>query len=450
MLKDMTEGKPLKLILPFMIPLLIGNIFQQLYNIVDIIIVGRTIGMEALASVGAIAPLFMMGVGLTIGLSNGFTVVTGQRYGAKDMPGVRRSIVTASYLSVIFVILVMIIMHLGIDTMLKWINLPEELTANSKAYVMIIVDGLIAMQGYNLLSGVMRSLGDSKTPLYCLVIASVINVALALVFIIKLGWGVPGSAVAMVIAQAISALLCMAYIATKFPELHLSSKDVDFSKEEIWEHLRMGLPMAVQFTILGLGIVILQSVCNSFGAKTIAGFTTAVRVEQIALMPMISFGLSMAVFTAQNYGARKFERIREGVRTCSMLSMGFALFAALMFMFFAKEIVEVFLDNPDPEVLKASHMYITYTVPFYFFLSQIFIYRNACQGMGVSMIPMLASTVELVMRSFAAVYLSSEYGFLGVCVASPLSWVSCCIFVFCSYRYFIKILENKNKLVNPL
>lgn len=450
MLQDMTEGKPLKLILPFMIPLLIGNIFQQLYNIADIIIVGRTIGVEALASVGAIAPLFMMGVGLTIGLSNGFTVVTGQRYGAKDMAGVRRSIVTSCYLSVVFVLLVMVIMHLGIDTMLRWINLPPELTADSKAYVMIIVDGLFAMMGYNLLSGVMRSLGDSKTPLYCLIVASVINIALALVFILNLGWGVPGSAVAMVIAQAVSAVLCVIYIYKKFPQLHVGKADVDFSRQEIWTHLRMGLPMAVQFTILGLGIVILQSVCNSFGAKTIAGFTTAVRVEQIALMPMISFGLSMAVYTAQNFGARRFDRIREGVKTCSLLSLGFGIFAAVMFMFFAEEIVEIFLDNPEPAVLEASHMYITYTVPFYFFLSQIFIYRNACQGMGVSMIPMIASTIELIMRSFAAVYLSSTYGFLGVCIASPLSWLSCCVFVFCSYLYFVKLLEKKNKLVNPL
>ena len=447
MLLNMTEGKPIKLIIPFMVPLLIGNIFQQFYNIADIIIVGRTIGEQALAAVGSIAPVFMMGVGLTIGLSNGFTVVTGQRYGAKDMEGVRRSIATCTYLSLIFVLLTMVLMHFGIDWMLGLMNLPQEIYADAKSYVMIITDGLIAMMGYNLLSGIMRSLGDSKTPLYCLVVASIVNVALALVFIIYFGWGVPGSAVALVISQAISAVLCVAYIYYRFDDLHVGLKDVDMSWPEIWAHLRMGLPMAVQFTILGSGILILQSFCNKFGANTIAGFTTAVRVEQVALMPMISFGLSMAVYTAQNFGARRFDRIREGVRACSKIALGFALCAMVLFFAFADKIVIIFLDNPSPEVIEASRMYIFYTVPVYFFLSQIFVYRNACQGMGVSLVPLLASTVELIMRCFAAVYLSSIWGYKGICLASPISWICSCIFVFICYRYFIRVLESKNKIV---
>lgn len=448
MLLNMTEGKPLKLILPFMVPLLIGNIFQQLYNIADIIIVGRTIGVEALAAVGSIAPVFMMGVGLTIGLSNGFTVVTGQRYGAQDMEGVRKSIATCIYLSMIFVVITMLIMHWGIDWMLLMMNLPQEIYSDAKSYVMIITDGLFAMMGYNLLSGVMRSLGDSKTPLYALMVASVINIGLALLFIIKFGWGVPGSAIALVISQAISVLLCILYIYYRFPELHIGPKDCDFSWEEIWAHLRMGLPMAVQFTILGSGILILQAFCNKFGAQTIAGFTTAVRVEQIALMPMISFGLSMAVFTAQNFGARRFDRIREGVFTCSKIAFCFAVVAVTIFFCFADKIVVIFLDNPAPAVVEASQQYIFYTVPVYFFLSQVFIYRNACQGMGVSMVPMLASTVELIMRCFSAMYLSSIWGYKGICLASPISWVSSCLFVFICYRYFVRVLERKYRPIN--
>lgn len=442
MLSNMTEGKPLKLILPFMVPLLIGNVFQQLYNIADIVIVGQTIGVKALASVGAIAPVFMMGVGLTIGMSGGFTVVTGQRYGARDMAGVRKSIVTSTYLSLAFVLVTMLGMHLGIDWILNMMNLPQEIYTDAKSYVLIITDGLVAMMGYNLLSSVMRSLGDSKTPLYCLIIASVVNIILALIFIIYFGWGVPGSAVALVISQAISALLCMVYIYYRFPELHISRKDIDVSRAEIWMHLRMGMPMAVQFTVMGFGILVLQAACNKFGANMIAGFTTATRVEQLALMPMISFGISMAVFTAQNYGAKRFDRIREGVKTCSQLSLGFALVAVVLFFFFADKIVVIFLNNPAAEVVEASRMYIFYTVPVYFFLSQIFIYRNACQGMGVAMVPMLASTVELIMRSFAAIYLSSIWGYKGICVASPISWVCCCTFVFCCYRYFIKVLSR--------
>ena len=215
MLQNMTEGAPLKLIIPFMVPLLIGNVFQQLYNIADIIIVGRTIGVNALAAVGAVSPLFMLTMVLTIGLSNGFTVVTGQRYGAQDMQGMRRSIATCVVLSLFFVLLIIGIMHLVIDPMLVMMNIPPELMEDAYAYVMIIVDGLLAMMAYNLLSGIMRSLGDSKTPLYFLIISSIVNIILALVFIISFGWGVPGlgycpgffrSAVRNLYLQALSAV----------------------------------------------------------------------------------------------------------------------------------------------------------------------------------------------------------------------------------------------------
>ena len=446
MLHNMTEGEPLKLILPFMIPLLIGNVFQQLYNIADVVIVGRTIGVEALAAVGAVTPLFMMTMVLTIGLSNGCTVVTGQRYGAGDMEGMRRSISTCTVLSVLFTLFIMGVFHLIIDPALVLMNIPAELLSDAKAYVMIIVDGLFAMMAYNLLSGIMRSLGDSKTPLYFLIVSSIVNIALALCFILYLGWGVPGSAIALVITQAISAILCMVYIYMRFPQLHIGRKDFKLDGPEIWAHLRMGLPMAVQFSVLGLGIIVLQAVCNKFGGQQIAGFTAATRVEQMALQPMISSGIAMAVFTAQNYGARRFDRIREAVRKCSMLSLGFSLFAAACMFLFSEHIIGIFLENPAQEVMDAAHMYILYTVPVYFFLSQIFIYRNACQGMGIGLVPMLAGLIELIMRSGAAILLSEHFGYLGACLASPVSWTCCAIFVFCAYHYFIRILERQYRV----
>lgn len=446
MLQNMTEGEPLKLILPFMVPLLIGNVFQQLYNIADVVIVGRTIGVEALAAVGAVTPLFMMTMVLTIGLSNGCTVVTGQRYGAGDMEGMRRSIGTCTVLSVIFTLFIMLVFHVIIDPALVLMNIPPELLEDAKAYVMIIVDGLFAMMAYNLLSGIMRSLGDSKTPLYFLIVSSIVNIFLALAFILYLGWGVPGSAVALVIAQAISAILCIGYIYKRFPQLHIGRKDFNLDKEEIWAHLRMGLPMAVQFSVLGVGIIVLQSVCNKFGGQQIAGFTAASRVEQMALQPMISAGIAMAVFTAQNYGARRFDRIREAVRKCSLLSLAFSIFAALCMFLFGEYIIGIFMENPGQEVMEAAHMYILYTVPVYFFLSQIFIYRNACQGMGIGLVPMIAGVIELIMRSGAAIFLGEYFGYLGVCLASPVAWTCCATFVFCAYHYFVKLLERQYRM----
>lgn len=426
-----------------MLPLLLGNIFQQFYNISDVIIVGRTIGVQALAAVGSVSPLFFIQVVLTVGLSNGFTVVTGQRYGAGDMDGVRRSIATSIWLSVVVTLLLVLIMHGSIDYLMQLMNVPAVLAVDARAYVMIITYGLWAMTAYNLLSSIMRSLGDSKTPLYFLILSSLANIVLALVFIIWLGWGVPGSAIAMVVAEAFSAVLCLLYIYYYFPQLHLRRQDWQFNWQESWEHLRMGLPMAFQFVVLGLGVMVLQTVCNQFEPDIIAGFTAAVRVEQLALQPMLSFGIAMAVYTAQNYGAKRFDRIRSGIRTCSLLSLSFSLCAVIVMLLVGREIVSVFIENPSQLVLDAAYTYIIYTVPTYFFLSQVFIFRNACQGMGIAMIPLLAGFVELFARSGGAIYFTELWGYKGVCLASPLSWVCCSTFVFFSYRYFINLLEKQ-------
>ncbi len=443
-MKNMTEGEPLKLIIPFMVPLLIGNVFQQLYNIADIIIVGRTIGVDALAAVGATAPLFMMLVVLTLGMSGGFSVVTGQRFGAGDLEGVRRSAAMTTMLCTIFVVIVMALAVIFIDPALAAMNIPDKLYADAKAYVMIIVYGLIFMMAYNMLSNILRSLGDSKTPLYFLIIATLLNIVLALVFIINFGWGVPGSALALVIAQGVSGLLCIIYIARKFPVLHLKLSDFKWDNRLAWEHIRMGMPMAVQFSVLGMGMIIIQAVCNRFGTETIAGFTAAMRIEQLALQPMISFGLAMAVYTAQNFGARKFARISRGVKKCSLLSIGFSVFAAVLMYFFGQEMIGVFLDNPSPKVMDEAKLYLHLSVPFYFFLSQIFIYRNSVQGMGIAMIPMISGIVELVLRTAAALYLTVDYGYTGVCYASPIAWVGSSIFLFASYHYFLRLLARKH------
>ena len=443
MLLDMTEGKPLKLLIPFMLPLLLGNLFQQFYNIADVIIVGRTIGVEALAAVGAVSPLFFMQVVLTIGMSNGFTVVTGQRYGAGNMDGVRRSIATSILLSVVLTLGLMLFMAWNMDWLMELMNVPSVLLTDAKGYILVITYGLAAMTGYNLLSSIMRSLGDSKTPLYFLILSSLVNIVLALAFILWLGWGVPGSAIAMVVAQALSAVLCLVYIYRNFPQLHLQRQDWQLDGAEAWEHLRMGLPMSFQFVVLGLSIMVLQTVCNQFDPEIIAGFTAAVRVEQLALQPMLSFGIFMAVYTAQNFGAKRFRRIREGIKTCSLLSLAFSACAMVALASVGRQIVGVFIEHPSTMVLEAAYTYILYTVPAYFFLSQVFIYRNACQGMGIALIPFFAGCVELVARSWGALQFTEYWGFKGLCLASPLSWLCCSTFVYLSYRYFVTVLERK-------
>lgn len=444
MIKNLTRGEPLKLILLFSVPLLIGNIFQQLYNLADIVIVGRTLGMEALAAVGAVSPLFFLIMFAVVGMNNGFAVITGQRFGAKDDEGVKRSVVISTILSTIFTVVFSIVCGLLMKHILFLMNVPPEIFHNAYWYIQICVIGLITVNFYNLLASIVRALGDSKTPLYFLIFASVLNVFLALLFILKFRWGVPGSAVAVVLSQGVSVLLCVFYIKKHFPILHLTKKDWTFKWQERhadWyfarEHLRVGVPMALQFSVLGIGILIIQSVCNTFGSNVIAAFTAALRIEQIATLPMISFGVALAAFVAQNFGARNFSRIRQGVVRSSMINIVLSMFMAFIMHYWGGSIVELFIGIENPDVIKIAHDYLWISTLFYFFLGQIFIFRNALQGMGRPLIPLTSSFAELMVRSFAAVYLAVQFGYFGIFYAGPIAWVTASIIV--SVGYFINI-----------
>ena len=442
MQKSMTSGNSLKLLLTFMIPLIIGNIFQQMYSISDIIIVGRTIGVNALASVGAAAPIFMLLVMVTMGLSNGLNVLTGQFFGARDLDTMRRSVAMSMRICVMAVIILAVGMHVIIDPLLHLMNLPDILYQDTRSYILIVAEGLWAMMAYNFFSAVLRALGDSKTPVYFLIFATVINVGLALLFILKFGLGVPGSAYALVMAQGLSAFLCAIYMWKHFPILRLEKSDWGWDTRFAVSHLKMGLPMAGQFSILGIGILLIQSITNSFGPHTIAGFTAAIRVEQLALQPMASFGIAMAAFSAQNYGAKQFQRIRDAVKKCSLIAMAFAFCAGVLIFFFSENIIGIFIEEGNPDVVKHALLYLNCSVPFYFFLSQMFIYRSAVQGMGVGLVPLASSLIELSMRVGVAKFLAADWGFRGVCYASPVAWVAGSFFLFFAYHYFIRLFER--------
>lgn len=452
MINDLTKGAPLKLMLLFSIPLLIGNIFQQFYNIADIIIVGRTLGMTALASVGAVAPLFFLIMFIIVGMTNGFAVITGQRFGAKDYEGVRRSVTMSTILSTVFTITFTIICAAAMHHILFLMNVPQEIYKDAYYYIQIVVIGLIVANFYNLLASIIRALGDSMTPLYCLIIASVLNIFLALLFILEFHMGVPGSAFALVLSQAFSALLCVWYVKKHFPILHLKKKDwiIDWKKEFNFAlaHLKVGIPTALQFGILGLSLLIIQSVCNTFGPDVIAAFTAALRIEQMATLPMISFGVALAAYVAQNFGAGNFSRIRFGVKKASLINVILSIVMAFIMHFWGGHLVRIFVGYQNEDIVKIAHDYLFRSSLFYFFLAQIFIYRNALQGLGRAVIPMLAAVGELLMRSFAAIYLAAKIGYFGVFYAGPIAWVAASIVLAAGYYSTIKqfILKTQQKL----
>lgn len=455
MIKDLTKGEPLKLILVFSIPLLIGNIFQQLYNIADLVIVGRLLGVEPFAAVGAVAPLFFLITFIIVGLTNGFAVVTGQRYGAKDIAGVKDSVVVSTILSTVVTLVISALFTIFVNPILQWMNIPQNIYHNAFWYVEIIVIGLITTTFYNLLASIIRALGDSKTPLYCLIAASIMNIVLALIFIQIFHLGVPGSAFAVVISEALSVLLCLVYVKYKFPILHLKKEDwlIKFDKsfyESSYEHLRVGVPMAIQFSIIGIGIIIIQSVCNTFGANVIAAVTAALRIEQIATLPMMSFGVALASYVAQNFGARKFKRIRLGVIKTSTINVILSILMALVMRYWGTDIIREFIGSATPEVIDIAHQYLLISTIFYFFLGQIFIYRNALQGMGETFFPLIACIAELVVRSFAAVYLAVKFGYIGIFYSGPIAWISASVILFFGYfgstrHIIVKVREKLHK-----
>ena len=334
------------------------------------------------------------------------------------------------------------------NVILGWMNVPREIYKDAFWYIQIVVAGLISANAYNLLASIVRALGDSKTPLYFLIFASLLNIVLALLFILKFGWGVPGSAVAVVISQAVSACLCVVYVKKRFPILHLKLDDWKFAikKESIpfaMEHLKVGIPMALQYSILGIGILIIQSVCNTFGPDVIAAFTASLRIEQIATLAMVSFGVALAAYTAQNFGANNYSRIRAGVKRSSLINISLSIIMAILIHFWGSNVVGIFLGQAETEIIKIAREYLWISTIFYFFLGQIFIFRNALQGMGEAVLPLAASIAELVIRSFAAVYLAVKFSYFGIFYAGPIAWVTASTILAAGYfACFFKIIKK--------
>ncbi len=437
-MKNMTTGNPLKLILLFMIPILIGNIFHQFYILSDLYILGHYLGIRALAIAGAMTPIFIMTVMTSLGFTNGLSIITAQRFGANDIKNVRKSFAIGIVLSTAFAFFIFCFLILKMDLILELMNVPQDIFVDAGRFMSILSYGVIAIVFYNFLAGILRSLGDSKTPLYYLIFSSVLNILINITFIVKFHLDVTGVAFGTCIAQFISAILCLAYMLIKYPMLRIKKQDFSFDFKYVLEHLKIAFPMMVQFSIIGLGVITVQSVCNQFGTDTIAAFSAATRIEQLATLPLFSLGHALTTYVAQNFGARLIRRIRQGVLQCFILSSGASVILAILSYAWGKNLAALFLNNPSEEILAQSALYIQITTLFYIFLAQIFIFRQALQGMGRAIIPLISGIIELIMRWFAAFSLAAYMGYKGICYAGPIAWTSAAIFVFISYIILIK------------
>ena len=444
MIKDMTAGSPIKLIMTFAVPVLIGNIFQQLYNISDILIVGRLLGVEALAAVGVSADFY----GAADDSFRFYRRFDGD-YGAafRSQRRVGRACFGGAQPDCQLAMTGLTLFYL--PQILHLMNVPENIWDNAYRFLFVLCSGLVLVVSYNLLSGFIRALGDSKTPLYFLIFSTMLNALLNLVLVYFTGLGVVGSALGTLTAMTISVVLCVIYIGRKFPILRLRRTDWVYNPAFMREHLYVAVPMALQFSVIALGLIIIQTVCNSFGSDTIAAFTSALRIEQLATSPLVALGFALATYTAQNFGAGKIGRIRRGVVRSSLVSVLFSISVALLVRFVGEDMIGVFIKGEKPEIIDIAKGYLDISTLFYVFLGQIFIFRNTLQGMGQSVIPMAASIVELVMRSFAAVYLASRMGYEGIYFASPIAWVGAAAVVSFGYlkmvRWFRHCLSCRKK-----
>ena len=427
MTNDMTKGNPLKIFIYFTIPLLIGNIFQQLYSMVDTIIVGRFVGVNALAALGACNSLFFLVNGLVLGLTSGFAVLVAQKFGAKDEKGVKKAVASNITLTIVLTVIITIVALLAVKPLLNMMNTPENIYEDARVYITLIYAGIITQTGYNMAAGILRALGDSKTPLYFLIVSSVLNVILDLVFIINFNMGVAGAAYATIISQGVSAILCLIYTYKRFTILRLKKEDFKVKKRYYHKHLKIGIPMALQFSITAIGIMTVQGALNVFGSTIIASYTAASKALQLVMQPAITFGVTMATYCGQNLGAKEYNRIREGVKACTKISIITSIIAGAVLIFLGKYFVMMFISNPDAEILKYAQQVLDISAIFFIPLGLIFIYRNALQGIGDSFVPMMAGAYELIARAVVAFTLPRYIEFLGICLADPVAWLAAAI-----------------------
>ena len=421
--KDLTVGEPARLILYFTLPLLAGNVFQQLFGFVDTLIVGRFLGVEALAAVGCTGPLMFLMLGFCFGMTSGFSICTGQRFGAKDFDGVRKSAAFCIELSLVASIILAIIGVIFCRDLLIAMDTPPEILDGAYSFIVIIYGGVVMFIFQQMLTNLIRALGDSKMPTVIQATTLCINILLEPIAIIALGLGIPGSAGATIVALLLGNILCIIYIKKRVPYLHVRREDFSFDKEFLLEHLRIGLPMGFQSSIIAIGAVVLQIALNGLGSVAVAAFAAAHRVDGIAVMPMMLFGVAMAAYTAQNFGAKKFERIVDGVKKCVLMSCSFSILVAVFNIYLGAEMIELFVGSEAQQVVEYGRLFLIITGLSYWALALLFIFRFTLQGLGKSFVPTLAGIVELVMRIAAAIFLVDWLGFLGACLAAPMAWI---------------------------
>lgn len=441
--KDMTVGKPASVIISFTIPILIGNIFQQFYNMADAIIVGRCVGNRALAAVGSTGTFMFLIYGLVTGMTVGFTVSTAQRFGAGDMDGMRKSVASAIKLAAIVTALMTAVTMFFMRPMLRLMNTPSDIFDDAYSYIMIICAGIVAQVLYNMLSAILRALGNSKTPLYFLILSALLNIGLDLVFIKIFRMGAAGAAYATVISQLIAGIASFIYIITKVPLLHLKKEDWAYDRVLVGNQLKVGFPMALQYSITAIGTTMVQAALNKLGSTAVASYTAAGKIEQIAGQAYVAIGTTMATYCAQNRGAGRIDRIKEGFKSATCMGFIYSIIAGALIFFFGKYMTYLFVSEDISEVIGYVDTYLRCISLFFIPLTIVNVHRNGIQGMGFGVLPMMAGVAELIGRGVASVVAAHYRSYIGICMGGPAAWVLAAALLIWMYHMVIRKLEKQ-------
>ncbi len=444
MQQDMTKGPILSAILKFTIPLFIGNMFQQFYNMADTVIVGRFVGEGALAAVGSTGTVMFLLMGFAVGMTSGFSIPTSQYYGAGDKRGVRATIGTGTILTLIIAVLLTIGSTLMVNDLLVLMNTPSDIIADAKSYLSVICLGLSSCIFYNLFSGYLRAVGNSQAPLFFLVFSAILNIILDLILIINFHMGVAGAALATVLSQGISAVLCVIYIFARVKMLIPKPSEWGIDLHIAVQQMKMGVPMALQFAITASGTMIMQTAINLFGSTAVAAFTAASKVQNLLTQGMLSMGQTMATYCGQNYGSGNVSRLKTGVKRAVQVEIVYSLLAALLFYLLLPNMVSLFFsgDIGLAELLPWARTYATVSMIFYIPLSFIFIFRSAMEGCGSALLVLCCGIVEFIARCGVAFLAMQVKSYLLAVSCDPAAWFAAAVFSAFAFIYIIKNVEK--------
>ena len=435
--RKMTEGNITSSILLFALPLFIGNIFQQFYNVADTAIIGHVMGDHSLAAIGASASIYSLVIGFAHGITNGFAVVIARHFGADDERKLKRAVAWTYFLTLAVAFMLTVFSLLLLHPVLTALNTPDDIIAETENYLKIILSGAVVTCLYNMFSGIMRAVGNSKTPLYFLIFACGINVVLDIIFVKYMGMGIGGAAIATVIAQVLSVVLCVTFIYRKLKILAFYPKYIEKDIEMVKDLISMGLSMGLMMVVVSIGSVALQKAVNTLGSDIIAAHITARKVDDIFMLPLGSISIAASTFASQNLGAGKYDRIKKGIFNCIKIDWIWSAFAAFVVFVFGKKLIFLISGTTNQFVMETANRYIRINIAFFAVLSVLLVLRSSLQGLGRKVVPVTGSVVELIFKFGAVGIITDSLGYFGVCILEPIIWSVCAILVLVDFYLFV-------------